>query len=172
MDKNNLNLFSLSIRELLNNRNINEAILKIEQSNLSEEELNFIFECLRSSGYDHKTDSFFLSHSNNSAFFSLVDLVQIRIITNKEKDGNIMDKIKLNQFSLLIRELLNKGNTTDAQRKIEEANFNKEELDFIFKCLHTNGYDPETDSFYLCESDNSAFLNLVNVVQSKTTVKK
>lgn len=83
-----------------------------------------------------------------------------------------MDKKLLYLFSLEIRELLNKQNTSEAERKIQQSNFSQEELDFIFKCLEFDGYDPKTDRFFLFESDNSAFLKLVNVVKSKTLTKK
>ena len=54
--------------------------------------------------------------------------------------------------------------------KINHENLSREELEFLFVCLHTDGYDETTDSFILCESDNTAFLALVNIVETK--VKK
>ena len=83
-----------------------------------------------------------------------------------------MDKNALYKFSLELRKGLESGNTGEVERKINLANLTKEELDFVFMCLHSNGYDPKTDRFLLCESDNSAFLKLVNLVQSKASAKK
>ena len=83
-----------------------------------------------------------------------------------------MNKNKLYILSLELREFLNNGNTAEVELKIEQANLAQEELDFVFMCLHSNGYDPKTDMFLLCKSDNSAFLKLVNIVQSKASVKK
>lgn len=83
-----------------------------------------------------------------------------------------MDKKQLYSFSLEIRNLLNKQNTTEAERILQQEELSQEEIDFVEECLHSQGYDPTTDSFILCESDNSAFLKLVNIVISKTTKKK
>ncbi|WMJ77796.1 MULTISPECIES: hypothetical protein [unclassified Sedimentibacter] len=83
-----------------------------------------------------------------------------------------MNKNKLYKFSLEIKQLLNNQNTSEAERKIKEADLTQEELDFLFMCLHSDGYDPKTDRFLLFESDNSAFLQLVNLVQSRIKDKK
>ena len=83
-----------------------------------------------------------------------------------------MDKKQLYSFSLEIRDLLNKQNITEAERILQQAELSQKEIDFVEMCLHSQGYDPATDSFILCESDNSAFLKLVNIVISKTTKKK
>lgn len=83
-----------------------------------------------------------------------------------------MNKKQLYSFSLEIRELLNKQNIAEATRVLQQAELSQAEMDFVKMCLHSQGYDPATDSFILCESDNSAFLKLVNVVISKTTTKK
>ena len=80
-----------------------------------------------------------------------------------------MDKKQLYSFSLQIRDLLNKQNITEAERMLLQAELSQEETDFVEMCLQCQGYDPATDRFVLCESDNSAFLKLVNVVISKTT---
>lgn len=83
-----------------------------------------------------------------------------------------MNKNKLYKFSLEIKQLLNNQNTSEAERKIKEADLTQEELDFLFMCLHSDGYDPKTDRFFLFESDNSAFLQLVNLVRSRIKDKK
>lgn len=83
-----------------------------------------------------------------------------------------MDKRKLYSFSLELRQLLNEGKIEETEKKLKQAALEQNELDFIFMCLHSNGYDPTTDSFVLFESDNSAFLSLVNLVQVKLSSKK
>lgn len=83
-----------------------------------------------------------------------------------------MNKKQLYSFSLEIKELINKQNITEAEKRLQQAVFSQEEFDFVEMCLRSEGYDPATDSFILCESDNSAFLKLVNVVISKASKKK
>jgi len=83
-----------------------------------------------------------------------------------------MNKEKLYIFSTEIKNLIGNSHLSDAINKINQANLSQEELDFLFMCLHSEGYDVETDSFSICESDNSAFLSLVNLVQSKVSSKK
>ncbi|MCM1118504.1 MAG: hypothetical protein NC543_04000 [bacterium] len=83
-----------------------------------------------------------------------------------------MNKKKLYIFSIEIKKLIGNSHLSDAINKINQAKLSQEELDFLFMCLHSEGYDVETDSFYICESDNSAFLSLVNLVQSKVSSKK
>ena len=83
-----------------------------------------------------------------------------------------MDKVKLYEFSNEIKELLKSEHILKAEQQILDANLTEEEYDFVFLCLHFNGYDPKTDKFIIYESDNSAFLKLVNLVQNKTKDKK
>ena len=68
--------------------------------------------------------------------------------------------------------LISEGKLSEAESKIAQAKLSKEETDFLFKCLSTDGYNAETDSFLLLESDNSAFLNLVNTVQQNLAKSK
>lgn len=83
-----------------------------------------------------------------------------------------MDKERLYIFSIKVRKLIENQNLSGAIDKIKEENLSEDELNFLFMCLHTNGYDSKTDSFMLFESDNSAFLRLVNLVQSKVSTKE
>jgi hypothetical protein len=85
---------------------------------------------------------------------------------------NKMDKIKLHTFSLSIRELLKNESIDEAQQKIKEKGFNGQELEFIFMCLRRPSYNPKTGLYLVNNTDNSAFLSLVNIIQSKTSVKK
>lgn len=83
-----------------------------------------------------------------------------------------MNKKTLYIFSIELRKLLEKQHLSEAIDKITQENLSQDELDFLFMCLHSDGYDLESDRFILCESDNSAFLNLVNLVQSKVSTKE
>lgn len=83
-----------------------------------------------------------------------------------------MDRKKIGVFSNELRLLLNTGKYAEVINRINRANLSQQELDFLFECLHTDGYDVNTDSFILCESDNSAFLSLVNLVESKVNKKE
>lgn len=83
-----------------------------------------------------------------------------------------MDKQKLYIFSLELKKILVEQRTSEVEQKIKQANLSQIELNFLFQCLHSNGYDAKTDSFILYESDNSAFLKLVNLVQSNVSNKK
>lgn len=83
-----------------------------------------------------------------------------------------MDKIKLYAFSLEIKKLISDMKIDEAESKIEEEHLSQAELDFLFMCLQSNGYDPQTDKFTFFESDNAAFLKLVNLVQSKVSDRK
>lgn len=78
-----------------------------------------------------------------------------------------MDKRRIGIFSNELRILLNSQKIAEVINRINQANLSQQELDFLFECLHADGYDETTDSFILCESDNSAFLSLVNMVESK-----
>ena len=68
-----------------------------------------------------------------------------------------MDKRRIGIFSNELRELLYNKKSSEVINKINQANLSEHELDYLFECLHTDGYDENTDSFILCESDNSAF---------------
>lgn len=83
-----------------------------------------------------------------------------------------MDKKNIYGFSIDIKKLINEGKLAEAESKITQAKLSKEETNFLFMCLSTNGYDPETDRFLLFESDNSAFLKLVNTVKSSLVSRK
>ena len=78
-----------------------------------------------------------------------------------------MNKRNLYSFSIELRGLIEKNKIDEAISKIEAKNLSEEEKKFVFECLKANGYDPVTDSFILYESDNSAFLALVNKVENK-----
>jgi hypothetical protein len=83
-----------------------------------------------------------------------------------------MNKKKLYMFSTEIKKLIESSHLSDAVSKINQANLSQEELDFLFMCLHSNGYDVESGKFFICDSDNSAFLKLVASVQSRVSAKK
>lgn len=83
MDRRRIGIFSNELRLLLNTGNFAEVINRINNSNLSQQELTFLFECLHTDGYDETTDSFILCHSDNSAFLTLVKMVE-RKINKKE----------------------------------------------------------------------------------------
>lgn len=55
--------------------------------------------------------------------------------------------------------------------KLRKVVLSEEQEDFIWQYLHANGYDRKTGLFMLCESDNSAFLNVVAMVRSKVEGK-
>ncbi len=82
-----------------------------------------------------------------------------------------MNRKRIGIFSNELRLLLNTGKYAEVINRINRANLSQQELDFLFECLHTDGYDETTDSFILCESDNSAFLALVNMVERKINKK-
>lgn len=171
MDKNQLYILSLKIKHLLNKKQLIEAEQMLGSAKLGQEEIDFVEECLHSYGYDYSTDSFSIAHGDNSEFFKLVAVV-IATAKNKKTGGFYMNKKQLYSFSLEIKELINKQDITEAEKRLQQAVLSQEEFDFVEMCLHSEGYDPITDSFILCESDNSAFLNLVNVVMSKASKKK
>ena len=81
-------------------------------------------------------------------------------------------KFDLHIFSNELRRLLNSQRMAEVINRINQANLSQQELEFLFECLHTDGYDETTDSFILCESDNSAFLSLVNMVESKVNKRE
>lgn len=83
-----------------------------------------------------------------------------------------MDKKKIYEFSLGLKKLIANQDMAIVEQKIKDANLSQEELDFLFMCLHSDGYDSKTGHFRLFESDNSAFLQLVNLVQSNIKDKK
>lgn len=83
-----------------------------------------------------------------------------------------MDKNKIFRFSLEIKELLKKQDTSEATRKIQKANLTQEELEFLEKCLRSDGYDAATDRFQHNFSDNSEFLKLVALVTANAKAKK
>lgn len=83
-----------------------------------------------------------------------------------------MDKRRIAIFSNELRMLLKGHEIFEVINRINQANLSQQELDFLFECLHTDGYDETTDSFILCESDNSAFLSLVKMVKSKINKKE
>lgn len=83
-----------------------------------------------------------------------------------------MSKKEIYEFSLGVKKLIADQNMAIVEKKIKDANLSQEELEFLFMCLRTEGYDPKTDRFLVFESDNSAFLQLVNLVQSNIKDKK
>lgn len=83
-----------------------------------------------------------------------------------------MNKKNLYLFSLEIKKLINSKEIVDAEKMLLQAKLSQEEIEFIEKCLCTNGYDPKSDKFLLCESDNSAFLKLVSAVMNKVSKKE
>lgn len=83
-----------------------------------------------------------------------------------------MDKKRIYEFSLKLKQYFLVYSTTEIANMINTADLSNEELDFLFMCLNSDGYDVKTDSFILCHSDNSAFLALVNKVQDKVKDKK
>lgn len=83
-----------------------------------------------------------------------------------------MDRRRIGIFSNELRMLLNSQKIAEVINRINQANLSQQELNFLFECLHTDGYDEITDSFILCESDNSAFLVLVNMVESQINKKE
>jgi len=171
MDKLQLYLFSLKIKEQINSLCVSKAEKMLLQAELSQEEIDFVNQCLLSYSYDPITDSFSITHSDNSEFLKLVASV-ITNTQNKRKEIYIMNKKQLYLFSLEVRKLLNNQNTDEAVKMLLQANLSQEEVDFVEKCLLSDGYDLATDSFMLLESDNSEFLKLVNIMISKTTKKK
>lgn len=83
-----------------------------------------------------------------------------------------MDKNRIFRFSLDIKELLKKQDTSEATKRIEQAHLTHEEFDFFEKCLRSDGYDAATDRFKHNFSDNSEFLRLVSLVTASVKVKK
>ena len=83
-----------------------------------------------------------------------------------------MDKRKLHLFSIELKKLINENKLSEVEKKITQSDLSKAETDFLFMCLSSSRYNPETDSFSLFESDNSAFLKLLNVVQSNLSSDK
>lgn len=83
-----------------------------------------------------------------------------------------MDRKRIGIFSNELRLLLKTEQFAEVINRINSADLSQQELDFLFECLHTDGYDETTDSFILCESDNSAFLALVNMVERKVNKKE
>ena len=83
-----------------------------------------------------------------------------------------MSKERLYIFSIELKELIGNYQLSEAISKIKQSNLSEDELDFLFMCLNSESYDAETDTFAICESDNSAFLSLVKMVQSKVSSKK
>ena len=83
-----------------------------------------------------------------------------------------MSKKEIYDFSLGVKKLIADQKMAIVEKKIKDANLSQEELEFLFMCLRTEGYDPKTDRFLVFESDNSAFLQLVNLVQSNIKDKK
>lgn len=83
-----------------------------------------------------------------------------------------MDRRRIAIFSNELRRLLNSQRMAEVINRINQANLSQQELEFLFECLHTGDYDETTDSFILCESDNSAFLSLVNMVESKVNKRE
>lgn len=82
-----------------------------------------------------------------------------------------MNKEKIHLFSLELRKLLNENKTSEVEKRIIEENLSQEEMNFLFMCLETSGYDPKTGMFLILESDNSEFLKLVNLVQKNVSSK-
>lgn len=171
MDKKHLYLLTLEIKQSLNKNLIDEAKKILSQAKLEQEEFDFVEKCLYSFDYDYVTDSFSIAHSDNSEFLKLVAIV-MATIKNEKIGGFIMNKKQLYSLSLEIKELINKQNMDEAKKRLQQAVLSQEELDFVEMCLRSDGYDPNTDSFLLCESDNSEFLKLLNVVINRTTKKK
>lgn len=83
-----------------------------------------------------------------------------------------MNKKELYIFSNEIKRLIGNNHLPDAINKINQKNLSHEELDFLFMCLRSNGYDVKSGKFFICDSDNSAFLKLVDLVQSRVSLKK
>lgn len=83
-----------------------------------------------------------------------------------------MDKNRIFRFSLEIKELLKKQDTSEATRKIQQANLTLEEFEFLEKCLRSDGYNAATDKFQYNFTDNSEFLKLVALVTASAKAKK
>jgi len=78
-----------------------------------------------------------------------------------------MDKIALGEFSEEIRALLKSGDIDGVAHKMRQIDLSVEAEEFVFRCLDTNGYNPNTGLFRICESDNSEFLKLVELLKNK-----
>ena len=78
-----------------------------------------------------------------------------------------METMSLEDFEEYIRSLLKDGDIEKAVREIQNAGLNEDELNQLFMWLHTDGYDAKTGRWKLLESNNAAFLNLVNQVRAK-----
>lgn len=83
MDKKELYLFSLEIKQLISKKHLDEAEKLLSQAKLVKEELVFVEECLNSYSYDHLTDSFSIAHGDNSEFLKLVAIVMTTVKNKK-----------------------------------------------------------------------------------------
>lgn len=84
LDKRRLYIFSLELKKLINKGKLSEAKEKIKESNLSKEEIGFLFMCLNADGYDPETDRFLAYESDNSAFLNLVRVVKSTLQDDKK----------------------------------------------------------------------------------------
>lgn len=82
MDKKQLYLLSLEIKQSINKKHILEAEKMLSQAKFGQEEFDFVEECLHSYSYDYSTDSFSIAHGDNSEFLKLVAVV-IATVKNK-----------------------------------------------------------------------------------------
>lgn len=83
MNKKQLYLFSLEIKQLINEKQLVEAEKVLGNTQLEQEEFDFVEECLRSYGYDHSTDTFSIAHGDNSEFLKLVAIVMVTVKNKK-----------------------------------------------------------------------------------------
>lgn len=56
--------------------------------------------------------------------------------------------------------------------KIRLSKLTKEQMDFIWEYFSCHGYDRKTGCFLRCESDNSEFLKVVDMVKAKVRGNK
>ena len=77
-------MFSLELKNLINQDKLSEAVEKIKASNLSKAEKDFLFMCLNADGYDAETDRFIAYESDNSAFLNLVKVVKSTLSDDKK----------------------------------------------------------------------------------------
>lgn len=83
-----------------------------------------------------------------------------------------MDKNQMFRFSLEIKELLKKQDSLGATKKIQLANLTQDELEFLEKCLRSDGYNAATDKFQYNFTDNSEFIKLVALVIASAKANK
>lgn len=83
MDKRKLSAFSIELRKMMVEDNMEAVIQRVKQANLTTDEYDFVFMCLNSNGYDPVSDMFVINESDNSAFLSMVSFLQAA--TNRKK---------------------------------------------------------------------------------------